>query len=95
MRNHAVLYAKNSNDQRIDDWSTVQSNDDITLVIHGRDENLHEVKVKAHEWLSFCSGIHIQDAFPKHSADDRELILSGITASLWQEYFYDPEDYAD
>jgi len=91
MRQHSVLYAKNSKDQRIDDWSTVQSQDNITLVINGRDEDLHEVKVKAHEWLSFCSGIHLQDAFPKHSANERELILTGITEDLWNQYYYEPE----
>lgn len=88
---HSVLYAKNANDQRIEDWSTIQQQDKLTLVIEGKDDKLHEVPATASQWLSFCSGVNVQDAFPNLSADQRELILTGIPQEMWDDMFYDPE----
>jgi len=42
-----------------------------------------------HELL--MSGVHIQDALPNHSADDRELLLSGICGKCFDELFYGEE----
>lgn len=36
-------------------------------------------------------GALIQDAFPQLNADDREFILSGITAEEWIELFGDED----
>ena len=33
------------------------------------------------------SEIHIQDAFPHLSADDREFIISGVTSEEWDTVF--------
>jgi hypothetical protein len=36
------------------------------------------------EWLD---GVHIQDALPGVSADDREFLISGISPKGWKETF--------
>ena len=38
-------------------------------------------------WEGICSGLHIQDAFPQLSADDREFLLTGITPEEWDAAF--------
>lgn len=38
-----------------------------------------------HELL--MSGVHIQDALPNHSPDDRELFVSGICGKCFDEIF--------
>ena len=35
----------------------------------------------------YDSGAYVQDAFPHLSADDREFIISGVTAEEWTELF--------
>ena len=37
-----------------------------------------------HEWIG---GVHIQDALPGVSADDREFLISGISPKGWKETF--------
>lgn len=37
------------------------------------------------------AGKHIQEVFPELSADEREFLLSGITAEEWEEMFTDKE----
>jgi hypothetical protein len=35
----------------------------------------------------YLNGVKVQDAFPHLSADDREFIMTGITAEEWNELF--------
>lgn len=37
-------------------------------------------------------GKHIQDVFPELSADDREFLMTGITAEEWTEAFGSEDD---
>ena len=41
---------------------------------------------------AWCSGTLCQDAFPQLSADDREFVMTGVTAQEWDREFGDDED---
>lgn len=43
-------------------------------------------------WLYNREGYYIQDAFPYLTEDEREFILTGITADEWDELFGDEEE---
>lgn len=51
-----------------------------------RTKNIDVTQEQLDAWRS---GALIQDAFPHLSADDREFILTGITAEEWDEAFSD------
>ena len=43
------------------------------------------------QWVEWRNGKLIQDAFPSHDADDRELIMTGITTEEWDQMFGEEE----
>lgn len=43
------------------------------------------------QYCLYLNGAKVQDAFPNLDADDREFILTGITAEEWNETFNMPE----
>lgn len=43
--------------------------------------------VTEQQYCLYLDGVKIQDAFPHLDADDREFILTGITAEEWNEMF--------
>ena len=45
------------------------------------------ISVPTHGLMKYCEGAAIQEAFPYSTADDRELILSGITPGSWNMIF--------
>ena len=49
-------------------------------------KNIDITQAQLNAWRS---GALIQDAFPHLNADDREFILTGITAEEWDEIFSD------
>lgn len=59
----------------------------------------HEVEVPFEGYLAWQSGASIQVAMPQLSADEREMLISGICPKCWAETFgedeEDPEDYDD
>ena len=48
----------------------------------------HSVVVEEHDYLAWEMGNSLaQDAFPYLSADDREMLISGICPQCWEKTF--------
>ena len=47
----------------------------------------HEVEVNEMDYLDWQDGALAQDAFPYLSADERELLISGIDSESWNKMF--------
>ena len=50
-----------------------------------------DIPVSEQQMANYEAGMHIQDAMPNLSADDREFILTGITPEQWDEIFGEEE----
>ncbi len=50
------------------------------------------VMIEAKDFVDWRNGKLIQDAFPYLSADDREVIMSGICPTCWDATFGADED---
>ena len=60
----------------------------------------HEVEVNEADYWDWEDGALVQDAFPYLSADERELLVSGICPDCWAKTFggseeEDPEEFLD
>ena len=55
----------------------------------------HYIEVKAKDYLAWQDGELVQDAFPYLSADEREMLISGICPSCWDGMFSENEDEED
>ncbi len=58
----------------------------------------HEVEVNKVDFLDWLAGMMAQDAFPYLSADEREMLITGIDSKCWNKYFgsdeeSDPDDH--
>jgi len=58
----------------------------LTCEVNTRDINVTQVQLN--QW---DSGVHIQDAMPNISADDREFLMTGYTPEDWNAIFGDEE----
>ena len=47
----------------------------------------HEVEVNESDYLDWQDGMLAQDAFPYLSADEREMLISGICPTCWGRTF--------
>lgn len=47
----------------------------------------HEVTVEFEDFLFWKAGKLAQDAFPYLSADEREMLISGICPTCWDKMF--------
>jgi len=47
----------------------------------------HEVEVNEADYLDWQDGVLAQDAFPYLSADEREMLISGIDSECWEKMF--------
>ena len=47
----------------------------------------HEVEVSESDYAAWCGGELAQDAFPYLSADEREILISGICSDCWERMF--------
>lgn len=47
----------------------------------------HEVEVNEADYWDWQDGALAQDAFPYLSADERELLISGIDSECWDKMF--------
>ena len=47
--------------------------------------NTLDIPVTEEQIQAYMNGALIQNAFPNLSADDREFIMTGITAESWEE----------
>ena len=52
----------------------------------------HEIEVNEIDYLNWQNGMMAQDAFPYLSADERELLISGIDSECWEKYFGSDEE---
>ena len=50
-------------------------------------ERTLEISVTPEQYAAWESGVLIQDAMPNATADEREFILTGITAEQWDKLF--------
>lgn len=62
----------------------------------------HEVAVNEADYFDWDDGALVQDVFPYLSADEREMLISGICPKCWAATFSsdddedeDPEDWED
>ena len=58
----------------------------------------NEVAANEADYLDWQDGVLVQDAFPYLSADEREMLISGICPACWASSFgdedeEDPEDW--
>ena len=59
----------------------------------------HEIEVNEMDYWDWEDGMCAQDAFPYLSADEREMLISGICPTCWDKMFArgedePPEDYS-
>lgn len=52
----------------------------------------HEVEVSEADYWSWQGGQHIQVAMPYLSADEREILISGICTQCWDNMFPSEEE---
>ena len=55
----------------------------------------HYVEVNERDFYAWQSGKLAQDAFPYLSAEEREMLISGICPECWAEMFSEDEDEED
>jgi len=55
-------------------------------------ERTLDLSITEEQLSAWKSGTLCQDAFPQLSADDREFIMTGVTAQEWSDEFGDEED---
>ena len=64
----------------------------------------HSVEVRLADYNAYCEGGLVQDCFPYLSADEREMLISGICPQCWDNMFgsgeeddldYEDEDFDD
>lgn len=53
---------------------------------------INEVAVNEDDYWDWQDGALVQDAFPYLSADEREMLISGICPDCWERTFGDDED---
>ena len=75
--------------RRLDKKVTLNEAGDIATVIGNCKFTGEEYSVSVsvsglQEWLD---GVHIQNALPEVSAEDREFIISGISPNGWKQVF--------
>lgn len=63
-----------------------------TLVVLDLAGDTHYLDVKQIDLAAYQDGAHIQNAFPYLTADQRELILTGMTDEMWGESFGEEEE---
>ena len=47
----------------------------------------HYLNVKSEDLTNYQNGEYIQKAFPYLTAEERELILTGLTSEMWDNMF--------
>lgn len=52
----------------------------------------HEIEVNDMDYLDWKDGASAQDAFPYLSASERELLITGICPTCWDNTFGDAEE---
>lgn len=52
----------------------------------------NEIEVNEIDYLDWDDGMHAQDAFPYLSAEEREMLISGICPICWGKMFDGDDD---
>lgn len=52
----------------------------------------NKVEVNEIDYLDWDNGMHAQDAFPYLSAEEREMLISGICPTCWEKMFGGDDD---
>ena len=52
----------------------------------------HYVEVNEHDFYAWQSGELVQNAFPYLSAEEREMLISGICPDCWESMFGEEEE---
>ena len=47
----------------------------------------HTIEVKSKDYYEYKLGKHVQEAFPYLSADEREMLLTGLCKKCWDKLF--------
>jgi hypothetical protein len=71
-------------------YTLQQINDSTIIKRDGTEDSIlvHEhVETISQSWYHWLSGVNIQQAFPYLNADEREFLLTGITAERWNSMF--------
>ena len=55
----------------------------------------NEITVKEADFILWSAGTLVQDAFPYLSADEREMLISGICPDCWENLFSEEEEEED
>lgn len=55
----------------------------------------HEIEVNEIDYLDWQDGELVQNAFPYLSADEREMLISGICPTCWDKMFGDGSQWKD
>ena len=55
----------------------------------------HEIEVNEIDYLDWQDGELVQNAFPYLSADEREMLVSGICPKCWNESFGEDDEFLD
>lgn len=63
----------------------------VTIGVRDILGHMHELTVDAEGLASWQLGIHIQDALPNLTAAERELLITGIPESMWDDIFKEEE----
>lgn len=55
--------------------------------------HVHEIEVNENDYWYWQDGITVQEAFPYLSANEKEMLISGICPTCWEKTFAgEPED---
>jgi calcineurin-like phosphoesterase family protein len=75
-------------------YESLNGKDSAIIGAHGKTLEVNQSANKLVDswWLYNQEGYHIQDAFPYLTEDEREFILTGITADEWDELFGEEEE---
>lgn len=52
----------------------------------------NEVKVNENDYFDWDDGVHVQVAFPYLTANEREMLISGICPTCWAKTFGGDDD---
>ena len=55
----------------------------------------HDVQVEELGYHNYIAGMHIQKALPNNTAEEREMLITGICGKCWDELFSEDEDDED
>ena len=73
----------------------IEKNNAVLQSICPECKKKQEIAVPILGLMAYQRGAHIQNAFPKMTADERELLKTGICKECWDVLFKEPEDDRD